>query len=312
MSMFAKFYQTKNVCYDSDYEENDFQPPDEDDEPDTLDESVPSQCLFTTPKDITDSFYESQVAMYNTLTPNELCEEYFSVKMALSELSKDVDETKIKSSKEYQRLKLYLENKGVYHNTWTGQIEFKIPIKTEEKPIKKKVVKVDTGYVPLDVNKYTAEIIKKMSESRYFKLTDSFTLADNLRFSAIETGKYDKDYDYDKRALNIQADIEANQFIKLKKVVSKTEKKPTKKLPKDGKFDICGYTGKLPKACDCVSCSTKLCSGLYEEKWLATKLEVKFADKEFVKSKGAFWSQTEKCWYVKLSNPNYTELVETY
>jgi len=47
MSMFAKYYQTKNVCYDSDYDENDFQAPDEDDEPDTLDESVPSEFMFS-------------------------------------------------------------------------------------------------------------------------------------------------------------------------------------------------------------------------------------------------------------------------
>jgi hypothetical protein len=51
MSLFQKYYQTK-VCHDSDYEENDFQPPDEDDEPDTLDESVPSKCLFTKQKQI--------------------------------------------------------------------------------------------------------------------------------------------------------------------------------------------------------------------------------------------------------------------
>lgn len=156
MSIFAKYYQTEKVCYDSDYDENDYQPPDEDDEPDTLDESVPSNCLFT-----------KQVPVYENA------------------------------------------------------------------------------------------------------------------------------------------------------------KKPTKKMPKDGRSDICGYYGTNPKICKCYSCSlyyrgelqkscSSFCGGFFKDDWLATKLDVGFTDKEFVKSQGARWSQSEKTWYVILSNPNYHKLVKMY
>jgi hypothetical protein len=128
MSMFATYYKIDLTSYDSDEDKNAYQPPDEDDEPDTLNEQVPSECLFTK------YHHNPKFDLYDTLTPNELCEEYYSVRMALSELSKDVTPTKINISKEYQRLKLYLEKKGVNHNSWTGQIEFKSPITVEKKP----------------------------------------------------------------------------------------------------------------------------------------------------------------------------------
>jgi len=100
----------------------------------------------------------------------------------------------------------------------------------------------------------------------------------------------------------------------------------TKKISKDGKFDICGYTGADPKLCMCKKCNSRRIAKMsmcnyhgdkyiefsFESNYLAKKQEVKFADKDLVKSKGALWSQKLKCWYVKLSNPNYTELVETY
>jgi hypothetical protein len=105
-----------------------------------------------------------------------------------------------------------------------------------------------------------------------------------------------------------------------------TKLKQIKKQSKDGQFDICGYRGEDPKLCMCKKCNSRRIAKMsmynyhgneyieysFESNYLATKLEVKFADKDLVKSKGALWSQKLKCWYVKLSNPNYTELVETY
>jgi len=230
MSMFAKFYQTKSVCYDSDYEENDFQPPDEDDEPDTLDESVPSNCLFT-----------KQTEKYPELIP------------------------------EFP----YVQDEDGYY-----------------------VCKSCDWYEEMswNCNEYISHINHGYSCCKYIK------------------SKYDISYD------------DEGYIVGTEKKLASKAKKPTKKQSKDGKFDICGYTGADPKLCMCKKCNSRRIAKMsmcnyhgdeyiefsFESNYLATKLEVKFADKDLVKSKGALWSQKLKCWYVKLSNPNYTELVETY
>ena len=212
--MFATYYKIDLTSYDSDEDENAYQPPDEDDEPDTLNEQVPSECLFTK------YHHNPKFDLYDTLTPKQLCEEYYSVRMALSELSKDVTPTKINISKEYQRLKLYLEKKGVNHNSWTGQIEFKSPITVD-------------------------------------KIT-------------------------------------------------------TKKQSKNGLFNICGRYGKDPKNCSCFYCTGYIKDIRFEDGWHATKLNVQFNDKDYVKSKGALWSTREKCWYTRASSPHYNDLVHKF
>ena len=201
MSMFAKYYHTKNVCYDSDYDENDFQAPDEDDEPDTLDENVPTKCLFTKPKNIA----EKKPTKIAKCTCGWFCE---------------------------------LPESHIEHSKWSG-----------------------CDYI---------------------------------------NSKYDLSYD---------SDGEIHGTLKS----SKEEKKPTKKQPKkDGKFDICGRYGEGLKECSCFYCTGYIKNVCITDNWHATKLTVNFKDKDHVKSKGALWSQTEKCWYVRASNPNYKELVDTY
>jgi hypothetical protein len=165
------------VCYDSDYDENDFQAPDQYDEPDTLDECVPCECLFTKPKNSADK-KPTKIAK---CTCGWFCE---------------------------------LPESHIEHSKWSG-----------------------CDYI---------------------------------------NAKYNLSYD---------SDSEIHGTLK-----PSNEKKPTKKIPKDGIFDTCGYTGKNAKSCGCVSCNpslyarksgscvVKFSHKQYEEKWLATKLEVKFAD----------------------------------
>ncbi len=88
------------------------------------------------------TFYNSKVATYKTLTPDELCDEYYSIRMSLSELSRDVNDNKIKLADDYEKLKLYLEDMGVYHSPFSGTIKFITPIKPEEK--KKTKVRLST------------------------------------------------------------------------------------------------------------------------------------------------------------------------
>ena len=241
MSMFAKYYQTKSVCYDSDYEENDFQPPDEDDEPDTLDESVPSKFMFSKKSKIV--FEEIDH------------EEYFD---AITEDSK-----------------------------YEGKFE------SDKNPTK--TVKCTCGW--------------------FCELPESHI--EHSKWSGCDyiSSKYDLSYDSDGE---IHGTLKPSEG-------KKPTKKIVKKQPKDGQFNICGYRGEDPKKCVCSNCTTRrissksLCQTHHDEYlamwsssdngYLATKLNTTYEEKEFVKSKGALWSQKLKCWYVKLSNPNYMELV---
>jgi hypothetical protein len=228
MSMFAKFYQTKSVCYDSDYEENDFQPPDEDDEPDTLDESIPSEFMFSKKSKIV--FEEIDH------------EEYFDA----------------------------ITEDGKYEGKYESD---KNPTKT---------VKCTCGW--------------------FCELPESHIEHSKWGGCDYISSKYDLSYD---------SDGEIHGTLKPSKE-KKPTKKTTKKLSKDGKFDICGKYGKNVKDCSCFYCNGYIKSACYTFDWQATKLEVKFADKDFVKSKGAMRSQTENCWYVKASNPHYKELVDMF
>jgi hypothetical protein len=100
-------------------------------------------------------------------------------------------------------------------------------------------------------------------------------------------------------------------------VAKQIEKKPTKKKPvlqkqsKDGKFDICGISRKVPKKCSCDYCRGRIVSFILNDS-LATKLNVKYVDRNIVKAKGAKWSEYEKVWLIPAINPNYKELVDKF
>lgn len=194
MSLFQKYYHTSP--YDSDYDANAYKPPDEDDEPDTLNESVPSECLFTNVHDILKPV---------KCTCGWFCE---------------------------------LPESHVEHSKWSG-----------------------CAYI---------------------------------------NSKYDLSYDSE------------GELIACPKDVKPITKKPTKKQPKDGLFDICGRYGKDLKKCSCFYCTGYIKDICIEDGWYATKLNVKFNDKELAKSKGALWSTTEKCWYTRASSPHYKDLVDRF
>lgn len=109
-----------------------------------------------------------------------------------------------------------------------------------------------------------------------------------------------------------------NDCMFLQRVTS-NEKKPTKKQPKpskSGKFDICGYHGVKHENCSCYNCTNYIKYNkeipIFDEEWLATKLDVHMSRRYYAKAKGAIWSNISKTFYVRASNPHYEELCAIY
>lgn len=86
--------------------------------------------------------------------------------------------------------------------------------------------------------------------------------------------------------------------------------KPKTKQSKDGKFDICGISKRVICNFDC--CKGKFSYLSTDENKLATKLIVKYSDRNIVKAKGAIWSSYEKVWFVRASNKHYKELCDKF
>lgn len=91
----------------------------------------------------------------------------------------------------------------------------------------------------------------------------------------------------------------------------------------ENKFDICGYDGNNLTTCQCLLCKqyrhetvpySQFMSQFTTSNnvWLATKLKVKYEDKDQAKQLGAKWSKAERVWFVRYGCPNYQEAIKQW